>query len=96
MARHSKNTGNQHRNDIEESAQTVMEGFQDAGRAVRRMANDGLAAARETANDYLEQGRTTVRDAGETVQRHVQDEPMKSVLIAAAAGFLFGIFWTRR
>jgi ElaB/YqjD/DUF883 family membrane-anchored ribosome-binding protein len=78
------------------NGEAVMEGFHDAGRAAQKLAHDGVAVARDTAADYLEQGRARVRDAGDNLQQHVQSEPMKSLLIAAAAGFFFGAIWSRR
>ena len=60
------------------------------------MASNGVDALRETANKYLDEGRTRVRELGETVQSRVQEQPMKSILIATAVGFLLGILWRRR
>lgn len=84
------------RKNVTANGEAVMEGFHDAGRAARKMAYDGVAVARDTATDYLDQGRARVMEASESVQQRVQSEPMKALLIAAAAGFFFGAIWTRR
>ncbi|MGE3317379.1 MAG: hypothetical protein AB7O26_19865 [Planctomycetaceae bacterium] len=94
MARQTKNS--RHHHDLERDSEAVMEGLHDVGRAARRVANDGVAQARDAAMEYVEQGKARVREASDSMQTHVQNEPMKSLLIAAAAGFFLGAIWTRR
>jgi ElaB/YqjD/DUF883 family membrane-anchored ribosome-binding protein len=84
------------RDDAAEQASTIAKDLQEVGTATRRMASDSVEALRETANQYLDEGRTRVRELGESVQHRVQDQPMTSVLVAAAAGFLLGVLWVRR
>jgi ElaB/YqjD/DUF883 family membrane-anchored ribosome-binding protein len=74
----------------------MMDSLEHAGTAVRDMATDGLHTLRDTAGEYVDQGRAKAREVQETVEEHVREEPMKSLMIAAAVGFLFGVFWTRR
>jgi len=91
----TRNRQSQHR-DVAARGSQMMDSFEHAGGAVRDMATDGLNTLRDTASEYVDQGRAKAREVQETVEEHVRDEPMKSLLIAAAAGFLFGVFWTRR
>ena len=78
------------RDDVAEQASTIAKDLQEVGHATRRMANDSVEALRETANQYLDEGRHRVRELSETMQHRVQDQPMTSVLVAAAVGFVLG------
>jgi ElaB/YqjD/DUF883 family membrane-anchored ribosome-binding protein len=51
---------------------------------------------RENASDYYDQGRDRLHDVVGTVEQFVRQQPFKSVLIAAGAGWLLGRFWRRR
>jgi ElaB/YqjD/DUF883 family membrane-anchored ribosome-binding protein len=82
--------------DIAEKATTVAKDVQEAGREARRMAADQVEALRETASQYFDESRSRVREIGETVQHRVQEQPLASVLIATAVGFLLGVIWVRR
>jgi ElaB/YqjD/DUF883 family membrane-anchored ribosome-binding protein len=75
---------------------TIMEGVRDVGASAKRAVTDGLETVRDRAADYLEQGKKTARQFGETVEQQVRDQPVKAVLIAAAAGFLVGMLYMRR
>jgi ElaB/YqjD/DUF883 family membrane-anchored ribosome-binding protein len=80
---------------IADDAPSVAQGLQDAGHAVKTMANDSVDALRETAQEFIDQGRDKIREMGENVETHVQEQPVKSVLIAAGVGFLIGLFFLR-
>jgi len=84
------------REEISEQAASIGKDLQEAGRDAQRMAADRMEALRETATEYMDQGRNRVRELGETVQHRVQEQPLKSVLIAAAVGFLLGAICVRR
>jgi ElaB/YqjD/DUF883 family membrane-anchored ribosome-binding protein len=84
------------REDVAEHASAIAQDLQDMGHAARQMANERAEALREAANEYLDQGKVRVREMGEAVQHHIQEQPMKSLLIAGAVGFLLGVFWVRR
>jgi ElaB/YqjD/DUF883 family membrane-anchored ribosome-binding protein len=84
------------REAISERASAIAKDFQDVRSATKQMATDSVDALRRTATDLLDEGRTKAREAGQTVQGKVKEQPAKSVLIAAAIGFLLGVFWVRR
>jgi ElaB/YqjD/DUF883 family membrane-anchored ribosome-binding protein len=84
------------REAISERASAVAKDFQDVRSATKQMATDSVDALRCTANDLLDEGRAKARELGQNVQSKVQEKPVKSVLIAAAIGFLLGVFWKRR
>jgi ElaB/YqjD/DUF883 family membrane-anchored ribosome-binding protein len=84
------------REAISSRASAIARDFQDVSTATKRMASDSVDALRKTANDFLAEGRTKARKVGEGVQAKVQEQPVKSMLIAAGVGFLVGMFLARR
>jgi ElaB/YqjD/DUF883 family membrane-anchored ribosome-binding protein len=90
------NTVRSMRDDVSEQASTLAKDFQEAGATAKRMAGDSVEALRETANEYLDEGRARVRELGDTVQTRIQEQPMTSILVATAVGFLLGVLWVRR
>jgi ElaB/YqjD/DUF883 family membrane-anchored ribosome-binding protein len=81
---------------ISERASGIAQDFHEVSSATKRMASDSVEALRKTANEFLNEGRTKAREAGKSVQTQVQEKPGKSMLIAAAVGFLLGVVWMRR
>jgi ElaB/YqjD/DUF883 family membrane-anchored ribosome-binding protein len=55
-----------------------------------------LEQIRDDASEYYEQGREQARGVQRTFEQFIRDKPVKSVLIAAGVGLLFGRFWMRR
>jgi ElaB/YqjD/DUF883 family membrane-anchored ribosome-binding protein len=90
------NTTRAKRDEVAEQASTIAKDLQEVGTATRQMASDSVEALRETANQYLDQGRTRVREMSDTMQTRIQEQPVKSILIATAVGFLLGVLWVRR
>jgi ElaB/YqjD/DUF883 family membrane-anchored ribosome-binding protein len=90
------NTTRAKRDEVAEQASTIAKDLQEVGTATRQMASDSVEALRETANQYLDQGRTRVREMSDTMQTRIQEQPVKSLLIATAVGFLLGVLWVRR
>lgn len=84
------------REAISERASVITKDFQDVRSATKQMATDSVDALRQTASDLIDEGRTKASDLAQGVQGKVQEQPVKSVLIAAAVGFLLGAFWVRR
>jgi ElaB/YqjD/DUF883 family membrane-anchored ribosome-binding protein len=90
------NTVRSKRSDVTEQASTIAKDLQEVGASAKRMATDSVETLRETANEYLDQGRARVRELGDTVQTRIQEQPMTSILVATAVGFLLGVLWVRR
>ena len=82
--------------DMTEHASAMAKDLQDMGASAKRMAAERAEMLRETANEYLDEGRARMRELGDTVQQRVQDQPMTSILVATAVGFLLGVLWVRR
>jgi ElaB/YqjD/DUF883 family membrane-anchored ribosome-binding protein len=81
---------------VNEEVPTITEGLQTAANAAKRLAGDSVDAVRETAHEFIDQGRTKAQEAGESLETHVREQPVKSVLIAGGIGFMLGLFFLRR
>ena len=77
-------------------AKTVSNDLKEMGNIVRDAAQEKLGQVRENANDFYEQGRDKIHGAGSAFEQYVREQPVKSVLIAAGIGLLFGRFGMRR
>ena len=79
-----------------DKANAVSNDPKEMGGIVRDAAQEKLGQVRENATEYYEQGRDKVHGAASTFEQYVRERPVKSVLIAAGIGLLFGRFWMRR
>ncbi len=83
--------------EISAAAANAIENVKDAG------AQAANLAANQVQDNLSDQAKKAYDDAWEmsrqwrsSVESYVQQEPVKSVLIAAGIGFLAGVFWKRR
>ena len=77
-------------------ANELSEGLKETGATVTDAAQEKLREVRENATEYYEQGRDNAHGALCAFEQYVRAQPVKSVLIAAGVGLLFGRFWMRR
>jgi ElaB/YqjD/DUF883 family membrane-anchored ribosome-binding protein len=77
-------------------ANELSEDLKDMGGTVKDAAQEKLREVRENATEYYEQGRDNVHGVLCDFEQYVRARPLKSVLIAAGIGLLFGRFWMRR
>ena len=77
-------------------AKEVSNDLKEMGGIVRDAAQEQLGQVRENATEYYEQGRDNVHGVLCDVEQYVRARPVKSVLIAAGIGLLFGRLWMRR
>ena len=77
-------------------ANEVSDDLKEMGAIVRDAAQEKLEHVRENANEYYQQRRDQVQSTLCTFEQYVRERPVKSVLIAAGIGLLFGRFWMRR
>ena len=68
----------------------------EVGDVAKDAAQEQIGQVRENPTECCEPGRDKVRDAVCDFEKYVREQPVKSVLIAAGVGLLFGSFWTRR
>ena len=66
------------------------------GATVKDAAQEKLQEVRENAREHYQQGRDNVHGVLCDFEQYVRARPLKSVLIAAGVGLLFGRFWMRR
>jgi ElaB/YqjD/DUF883 family membrane-anchored ribosome-binding protein len=77
-------------------AATLRDDAFELGVAGRRLAGDALHQAGETAQDYYRQGRAQMSEFEQALEDIVRAYPIRSVCIAAAAGFLLARLLVRR
>jgi ElaB/YqjD/DUF883 family membrane-anchored ribosome-binding protein len=77
-------------------ANKLSEDLQEMGGVVRTAAQEKLEQVRENANEYYQQRREKVHGTLCDFEQYIREQPVKSVLIAAGIGLLFGRFWMRR
>jgi ElaB/YqjD/DUF883 family membrane-anchored ribosome-binding protein len=77
-------------------AKAVSDDLEEIGAIARDAAQEKLGQVRENATEYYEQGRDKVDCVVCTFGHYVRERPVKSVLVAAGIGLLFGRFWMRR
>lgn len=96
----SMSSGNQSRDnateDLRRKAGDVKQSVQELGSVAKAAASEKMGELRDTAADYYERGRERVSDAEQSVEDYIREQPLKSVLLAAGIGFLFGAFYIRR
>ena len=71
--------------DLHEMGGTAVEALQEK-----------FGELRDTASEYYEQGKDKFSEVERSIVNFIKEQPLKSVLIAAGAGWLLGRFWMRR
>jgi ElaB/YqjD/DUF883 family membrane-anchored ribosome-binding protein len=77
-------------------AKEVSKDLKEMGHIVTDAAQEKIGQVRENATEFYEQGRDKIRGAGSAFEQYVRERPVKSLVIAAGIGVLFGCFWMRR
>ena len=77
-------------------AKEVGKDLQEMGSIAVEALQEKVGELRDTATEYYEQGKGKFSEVERSFEKFVKEQPLKSVLIAAAAGWLFGRFWMRR
>ena len=77
--------------DPESAAEQVRE----TASQVRDAAQDKFNDLRDQAAEYYEQGRQRAMEWEHSLEEYVQQQPIKSLLIAAGVGALLGFLWRR-
>lgn len=81
---------------LREQAHKVVDDVQEMGGLATAAVQERFEGLRDDASDYYEEGRVKAQDVQLSVERMIQEQPVKAVLIAAGVGLLFGRFWMRR
>jgi len=74
----------------------VTEDLQQMGRTVRDATQEKLGQAGEKAAVYGEQARDQLHGVACACEQFVRERPLRSILMAAGIGWLFGRFWKGR
>jgi ElaB/YqjD/DUF883 family membrane-anchored ribosome-binding protein len=73
----------------------VQQSIRDMGSQLRDTASEQYSNLRQQATDYYQQGRERAVEWRDQLEDYVREQPVKSLLIAAGIGALFGILWRR-
>jgi ElaB/YqjD/DUF883 family membrane-anchored ribosome-binding protein len=77
-------------------AGTVREDLGQLGRLAKDATREKVGDARAFASDYYDKGRAKAEQLEAQLVDQIRAKPLKSILIAAGIGALFGFLVTRR
>jgi ElaB/YqjD/DUF883 family membrane-anchored ribosome-binding protein len=97
MSRPNESAGNSGATEqLREKAGVAAAKLQDIGSKATEAAREEYDHLRDTAGEYFHDGRERARQWRSDMEEYVQEKPLKSLLIAAGVGMLFGFIWRRR
>lgn len=73
----------------------VRRDVQELGQAAKGAAQEQLHHVKEKAADYMEQSRDKLMGLEVSMESHLREQPLKSMLIACGVGFALGLFLRR-
>jgi len=82
--------------ETKQQADPLGDDVEQLANKARKSVEEGYRQFRELAAECLASGRQQAIEMGKTVERTVHSAPLRSVLAAAAVGFVVGIVWRRR
>ncbi|MGD0770156.1 MAG: hypothetical protein ABSB42_18390 [Tepidisphaeraceae bacterium] len=82
--------------ELRDKAVQVGKDVLEMGGAVRDVAEEQFDHMRDRASGYVKQGREKVEEWENGLESYIQDNPIRSLLLAAGAGLLVGLLWRRR
>jgi len=65
----------------------------DKAQAVGTQVRDTAQQVSKAASDYYEQGREQLEYVGQSLEEHIREKPLQSVLMAAGLGMLLAFLW---
>ena len=80
---------------LAEQARKISQDVQEMGTVVKETAQEKLEQWRDSAEDLQGQAKERMYHAESTIEQCIRDQPVKSVLIAALAGLVFGRIFMR-
>jgi ElaB/YqjD/DUF883 family membrane-anchored ribosome-binding protein len=92
----STRTSRRHSHRSSANEASIAKGVQGVRTAAARLATDSIGSLRSSASDLLDRGRATAHDTSALIQDRIRDQPVRYLLMAAAAGFVFGALLMRR
>jgi ElaB/YqjD/DUF883 family membrane-anchored ribosome-binding protein len=67
----------------------------DKAQAIGTHVRDTAQQVRKATSDYYEQGREQIEDVGQSLEEHIREKPLQSVLMAAGLGILLAFLWKK-
>lgn len=83
------------RSDIQDRAAKVGDQIRETAGELKQRASETVEDLRSRASDKLDEGREKLGDVQQGLEHFIEQQPMKSVLLAAGLGLLIGILWRR-
>lgn len=80
---------------LKDKASEVGQNLREMGGQARDAAREQYENLRDQASEYYEAGRQRAQEWEQNLENYVQEQPVKSLLIAAGVGFLLGAIWKR-
>lgn len=77
-------------------AKEMRKDFQELGGTAVEALQEKFGELRETASEYYEQGKDKFGEVERSIENFIKEQPLKSLLIAAGAGWLLGRYCMRR
>jgi len=78
---------------VGDTASEYYEQGRDKAQAVGTQVRDTAQQVSKAASDYYEQGREQLEDVGQSLEEHIREKPLQSVLMAAGLGMLLALLW---
>lgn len=86
----------EHRENIQKQGAQIAKDAKQIGNEAAQAARDQVEHLSNVAGEYMERGREEALQMAESLEEQIREQPLRSVLVAAGVGFLFGILWLRR
>jgi len=80
---------------LRDAATQVQQNIRDTAGQVRDAAQEKFDDLKQQASEYYDQGRERAMEWEQNLEQYVQEQPIKSLLIAAGVGMLVGFLWRR-
>jgi ElaB/YqjD/DUF883 family membrane-anchored ribosome-binding protein len=71
-------------------ASELKKDVEQLGKAMKAVAEDSADYVRENVKEYYQKGQEMVQGMNESLEGKIKKHPLRSLLIAAGIGFLFG------
>ena len=65
----------------------------DKAQAIGTQVRDTAQQVSNAASEYYEQGREQIEHVGQSLEDHIREKPLQSVLMAAGLGMLMAFLW---
>jgi ElaB/YqjD/DUF883 family membrane-anchored ribosome-binding protein len=95
MSEGHDNPGGSATEEFRGKASQVGKNIREMGGQIADVAREQYEGLRDHASHYVEKGKQKAHEWQEGVEEYVYEKPLRSLLIAAGAGLLLGL-WLRR